>query len=978
MPYSKVLTRMRGLLAATFIAASMSGIAMAETTLPQSVADKLVNPDRVAELLDRDDNSRIPIIVEFAAPPVPDAANFESADAADAAHIASVHGVQDEILGRVFSLQGGAAGAAASDELHLKRMDFSPMFALTVDSDTLARLADDPAVVRIHEDVLDRVDLNVGSPNSLERIQMPAAYSVGATGNLRRVAILDTGGRRTHEFLSSRIISAACYGTNNAGQGSSSYCPGGATSSTLLDSANDCDAPTIRGCGHGTHVAGTAAGFNTSLSSGEPAHGVARSGRIISINVFSRFTNAACTANGYAPYANGCVLTWSSDQILGLNRVYALRNTYNIDAVNMSLGGGQYSSHCDTDSRKQIIDLLRGAGIATVISAGNSGYNSSVGAPACISSAITVASSTKADARSSFSNWGSMIDVVAPGSSINASYTSGTSNSHYAQLSGTSMAAPHVTGAFAAIRSLAPTATVSQIEVALENSGTNITSSSVTKRRINVSNALASLGLNIKAAMTSPSPGSTLTGTSVTFQWSPGVNALNYFLYVGSTVGGYEYYNSGTIAPGSLSRTATNIPANGSLVRVRLWTRFASGWQTTDYTYTANPGVKSSMISPSSGSTLTGPTVTFSWNTGLGVTSRWLYVGSTVGGAQYLNSGSIAAGTLSRQVTNLPVNGSTVYVRLYSYISTGWQHTDYTYTASPGAKSALTSPTPGSTLVSSTANFQWNTGSGALERWLFVGSTVGGTQYHNSGTMAPGTLSRQVTGLPTNGSTVHVRLYTRISSGWQSTDYTYTAATASVMTWPTPGSTLINPWATFQWTATGGASGYWLMVGTGGVGSANILSAAVASTTRGVPGLPQIGPVYVRLMTYVGGSWKYNDYAYTMAVPAVMATPVPGSTLAGPGVMFQWTGHASISNYWLYVGTTGAGSGNIISTAVNNTWRWVGGIPASGTVNVRLMSWVGGAWRYRDYTYQGGVADSAVDAGDEDGFSGFIQNISLE
>ena len=199
------------------------------------------------------------------------------------------------------------------------------------------------------------------------------------------------------------------------------------------------------------------------------------------------------------------------------------------------------------------------------------------------------------------------------------------------------------------------------------------------------------------------------------------------------------------------------------------------------------------------------------------------------------------------------------------------------------------------------------------------------------------------------------------------------------MTWPTPGSTPDQPMATFQWTATGERPGYWLMVGTGGVGSANILSAAVASTTRGVPGTAAgSAQSMCGLMTYVGGSWKYNDYAYTMAVPAVMATPVPGSTLAGPGVMFQWTGHASISNYWLYVGTTGAGSGNIISTAVNNTWRWVGGIPASGTVNVRLMSWVGGAWRYRDYTYQGGVADSAVDAGDEDGFSGFIQNISLE
>ena len=99
-----------------------------------------------------------------------------------------------------------------------------------------------------------------------------------------------------------------------------------------------------------------------------------------------------------------------------------------------------------------------------------------------------------------------------------------------------------------------------------------------------------------------------------------------------------------------------------------------------------------------------------------------------------------------------------VYVRLYSYISTGWQHTDYTYTASPGAKSALhladTRFDPGEFNGELPMEIR---AQGALERWLFVGSTVGGTQYHNSGTMAPGTLSRQVTGLPTNGSTVHVR-----------------------------------------------------------------------------------------------------------------------------------------------------------------------------------------------------------------------------
>ena len=78
-----------------------------------------------------------------------------------------------------------------------------------------------------------------------------------------------------------------------------------------------------------------------------------------------------------------------------------------------------------------------------------------------------------------------------------------------------------------------------------------------------------------------------------------------------------------------------------------------------------------------------------------------------------------------------------------------------------------------------------------------------------------------------------------------------------------------------------------------------------------------------------------------MAVPAMMSTPTPGSTLPGPGVMFQWTGHASIASYWLYVGTGGAGSSNIFSSSVTNTWRYVGGLPASGTVNVRLTSWVG-------------------------------------
>jgi len=240
---------------------------------------------------------------------------------------------------------------------------------------------------------------------------------------------------------------------------------------------------------------------------------VARNGSLITINVFSRFTNPSnCNT---AP----CILSFNTDQIKGLERVFALRNTFNIAAVNMSLGGGQFFNACDGDSRKPIIDQLRAANIATVIAAGNSGFNTSVGAPACISSAITVASSTKQDTRSSFSNWGDLIDVVAPGSQILASYVSGGSDTFYDSLSGTSMASPMVAGTWAAIRTVRPNATVDEIEAALKSTGLSISSAGITKPRIRVDQALAALPGGAPAAIVSavtPVARSTAVGGTVT------------------------------------------------------------------------------------------------------------------------------------------------------------------------------------------------------------------------------------------------------------------------------------------------------------------------------------------------------------------------------------------------------------------------------------------------------------------------------
>lgn len=516
-------SRLRGALGVLVISAVASlatpvlSPALASDNLSANALQSMVDSGSVLSALAESPDGRVPVIVEFVVPEVSSlsamSAQSDSA-AADAALTAAVHSAQSAILGRVLELpeMGALSTAMESEALNIKRMDFSPMFAITADADLLERLAADPEVARIHLDGVDDPMMRT----SLPLIGMPAAFAAGATGNNWRVAVLDTGGRRSHEFLNRQIVSAACYSTTNAASGSTSICPGGVSASTSISSADDCDRATIFGCGHGTHVAGTAAGFNLNPNGTNPDYGVARDARIISINVFSQFSRSNCGSLS-TQYTGGCVRAFNSDQVLGLERVYALRNSMNIAAVNMSLGGGQNFSACDSDIRKPIIDQLRAAGIATIIAAGNDGFSTSISTPACISSAIAVASSTSTDQRSSFSNWSNLIGLVAPGSDIVSSYLSGNSNNYYQSLNGTSMATPHVAGAFAALRSAVPDASVSQILAALQNTGTGITVSGVTRSRINVDLALASLRGANATTTTLTGPTASTSGNSVTF-----------------------------------------------------------------------------------------------------------------------------------------------------------------------------------------------------------------------------------------------------------------------------------------------------------------------------------------------------------------------------------------------------------------------------------------------------------------------------
>ncbi|HMQ04159.1 MAG TPA: S8 family serine peptidase, partial [Pyrinomonadaceae bacterium] len=369
----------------------------------------------------------------------------------------------------------------------LINFEFIPFVAMTVSAPTLEAMRNDPTVLSIEEDVADAPTL----AESTAVVGAPPVWNAGFVGTGQAVAILDTGVNKNHTFLQGKVVSEACYSRTVAGS-STSVCPGGASSSTDPNSGLNCD-PAVNGCAHGTHVAGIAAGTSAGFS------GVAKGGNLIAIQVFSRFDSAASCSSG-AP----CALSYASDQVLGLERVLALASTIDIAAVNMSLGGGQYFEHCDNVqlARKAAIDNLRSVNIPTIVSSGNNGYTNSMGAPACISSAFSVGSTgdgssgATLDVVVSSSNSASFLNFLAPGRWITSSVAAVGSDNTFQAYSGTSMAAPHIAGAFAVMRSRNPGLTVDDAAAILDSTGTQIIDSrnNISKPRLQLDRAVSIAG----------------------------------------------------------------------------------------------------------------------------------------------------------------------------------------------------------------------------------------------------------------------------------------------------------------------------------------------------------------------------------------------------------------------------------------------------------------------------------------------------
>ncbi|MCP2013330.1 subtilisin family serine protease [Deinococcus sp. HSC-46F16] len=359
-------------------------------------------------------------------------------------------------------------------------------FAARLSPQNLQALRADSRVKYIEQDGVMRMSATQsGATWGLDRIDqrnlpLDGNYVYNSTASGVKAYIIDTGINTAHTNFGGRAV----WGTNTTGDGNNSDCQG-----------------------HGTHVAGTV-GSNT--------WGVAKGVQLVAVKVLG------CDGSGT-----------NSGVIAGVN--WAVSNKGSAAAVaNMSLGGGFSQAVNDA------VNSAASKNLIMAVAAGNENQNACNVSPASAASAITVGSTTNTDARSSFSNYGSCLDLFAPGSNITSTWIGSTTATN--TISGTSMATPHVAGAIALLIA-GGNSTNSAVTSALLN---NATTGKVTDAQTGSPNRLLYTGTG---SATTPPPS---TGTTTTYTGSVSQGTASYkpgssgFSYAGGTLKGTLSGPSGT------------------------------------------------------------------------------------------------------------------------------------------------------------------------------------------------------------------------------------------------------------------------------------------------------------------------------------------------------------------------------------------------------------------------------------------------
>lgn len=503
-------------------------------------------------------------------------------------------------------------------------------FAINVPEQAIKGIINNPNIAYIEEDQI--VSISVTQTNAtwgIDRVDqrdlpLSTTYTYDQTGSGIDVYVIDTGIRLDHVEFGGRAVT-------------------GYDAITSGGTAND-------GNGHGTHVAGTIGGTT---------YGIAKGVRLYAVRVLDNSGNGT-----------------TAGVIAGIDWVTS-HHTTNPAVANMSLGGGA-STSMDDAVKNSIAD-----GVTYVVAAGNSSANASNYSPARVPEAITVGSTTSTDGFSSFSNYGSLVDILAPGSSITSAwYTSSTATN---TISGTSMASPHVAGTSALYLKTNTSASPATVANALIS---NATLNKITSVPTGTPNRLlytifTTATIPAAPTLSSPTNGATGVSTSPTLTWNASSGATSYRLQVSTS----SAFSTLTIDQSGITTTSRAISglADGATYYWRVnATNSAgtSGWSSVwNFTTVSQPcpGTKYTGTLSGTGAAQIQPNGTYYYSSISGTHSGCLRGPANADFDLYLqkwngiNWVNVASSTSSTSNENISYNGTAGYYRwrIYSYSGSG-------------------------------------------------------------------------------------------------------------------------------------------------------------------------------------------------------------------------------------------------------------------------------------------------------------------
>jgi hypothetical protein len=443
-------------------------------------------------------------------------------------------------------------------------------------------------------------------------------------------------------------------------------------------------------------------------------------------------------------------------------------------------------------------------------------------------------------------------------------------------------------------------------------------------------------------------------------RWTAVTSATAYYLYVGTSPGARDVVDTGETA--LTTYHAASLPP-GATLYARIWTKLGGVWRFEEISFQTSAGAD--FLFPRDGDINIALPQLFRWTAAPGALAYYLYLGTSVGARDLLDTGEIAA--TSYMPPSLPTDRP-LFARIWTKYSTHWVFADAAFqgsctvctlgSPSSGSPAVLIVPSDGEEIKGDAGQrFRWHSVAGATGYRLQIGSSsTAPADVFDSGTIDATALPESSAGVPfvlPRAAALQATLFTFTSGGTTSTASTFRTERSAALIHPTSDAIVTDTSQPFTWQPVSGAIVYYLYVGTT-PGARDVVDTGElppGTTTVSMPSTLIAGQTYYATLWTKSDPWRNTAVRFSIAPVARLTSPANNAAGVTSPVTFHWTTVQNVQSYYLYVGTS-PGARNVVDSGEVSATNLIASVPASAALFVTLWTKHGGVWRSSTSVFQ--------------------------